>query len=371
MPAPAFIVNRALQTFGSRTTVTDAELASNSTNEAIQANLIADQLRLELLRMAPWDCAFNYTNLTLIASAPGTPENTSPALPLWMKGQPPPPWVYEYCYPVDCARACWIVPQTQTGFMANFVPLSTGIVSGPAPGWQGPPIKFKVSTDQFWSATAVSVASGGSGYVAGDVVMLAVTAPGSPSIGASAQVTVLTVDGNGAVLTCELSTSFRGGGHLGGSYFGQQPNPIPNGLLLTNKFTRLPVCGSDALFNLSSWVSSDQRVILTNQEFAMLAYVSDITDTAVMDPLFTDAWINILGARLIMALAGDKSLANMGIGRANEAVVEARKADANEGLTINDITPDWIRTRGIAFSDYLLTGPYSSFNWGNMFPIYG
>ena len=34
------IVNRALQTIGTRTDVTDGELAGNTTNEAKQANLI-------------------------------------------------------------------------------------------------------------------------------------------------------------------------------------------------------------------------------------------------------------------------------------------------------------------------------------------
>ena len=78
MTSTVDIVNRALQTFGALTTVTSAQLAANSTNEAIQANLIMNNLRDDLLRLAPWDCALKTANLVYISSLPGTPENQSP-----------------------------------------------------------------------------------------------------------------------------------------------------------------------------------------------------------------------------------------------------------------------------------------------------
>ena len=68
MVAQVDIVNEALQVLGTRTTVTAAQLAANSNNEAIQANLIYTRVRDRLLRMAPWNCAFNTTNLTLITA---------------------------------------------------------------------------------------------------------------------------------------------------------------------------------------------------------------------------------------------------------------------------------------------------------------
>src|SRR5215471_18717084 len=104
MPQLVDLVNRSLQTLGTRTTVTSTELANNSSNEAIQANIAYDNVRQALLRMAPWDCAFNTETLTLITSTQGTPENTSPATQLWAKGLPAPPWAYEYQYPADCLR---------------------------------------------------------------------------------------------------------------------------------------------------------------------------------------------------------------------------------------------------------------------------
>src|ERR1700749_3992930 len=129
MTAQVDIVNRALAALGTRTTVTAAELAAQSSNEAIQAQLIYVPYRNQLLRMAPWNCAFNTASLVYITSVPGTPENTSAATTLWQKGQPAPPWAYEYQYPVDCLRACWVTPQTATG-LAGGVPITTAVTGG-------------------------------------------------------------------------------------------------------------------------------------------------------------------------------------------------------------------------------------------------
>jgi len=51
-------------------------------------------------------------------------------------------------------------------------------------------------------------------------------------------------------------------------------------------------------------------------------------------------------------------------------IVEARGTDATEGLKVNDVTPDWLRIRGIDFvEDY--SGPYNTgFNWGASGPVY-
>jgi hypothetical protein len=364
------IVNRALQSFGSRTTVTAAELAAGSTNEAIQANLILQPYRQKLLRMAPWDCAFNYANLSYITSAPGTPENQSPGLVRWQKGIPAPPWNYEYCYPIDCLRACWIVPQFQTGF-AGGVPITSAVTGGAPTFWQGPPIPFKVTIDQFFTNTSVSIRTPGTGYAVGDVITLATLPSTSPPIGAPAKVSVLSVDGSGAILTVELTQELvvSGSGPSGGSYFvGVVPGDQGSAF---NIFTKAPSAGIGAAFNSGGFVRSSQRVILTNQEFATLAYVSDVIDLDTMDPLFIEAWVKILGAGLVRALSGDKATANALIALANEDIMEARKADGNEGLTVNDVTPDWIRTRGVNFMGSMQAGPNFGFEWGGLFPVYG
>src|SRR6516165_7708242 len=154
------IVNRALQCLGTRTTVTPTEFANLSSNEAIQASLVLDQLRDETLRMAPWNCATAFFTMTYISSVPGTPENSSQGTALWQQGQPPPPWAYEYQYPVDCLRPLYIVPQFQSGFASPGVPITTAVTGGSVAFWQGPPVRFKVATDQFFPVTAAAIAAG-------------------------------------------------------------------------------------------------------------------------------------------------------------------------------------------------------------------
>lgn len=369
MTSQTDIVNIALQYLGTRTTVSDAELTNNSSNEAIQANLVLTKLRDELLRMAPWDCGMNTANLTYISSVAGTPENTSAGTTLWQKGQPSPPWSYEYQYPEDCLRACYVIPAFQTGFSGG-VPITTAVTGGSATWWQGPPQKFKVGIDQFYPIVSAVVASGGTGYSVGDILTLVSGPTNAPPIGAPVQLYVLTAPG-GVIGTVAVITQIAGtdSSPQGGSYFKAQTNPVAIGSVAGVGGN--PSSGTGATFNLTPGVLSSQRVILTNQQNATLVYVKRVTDPNVMDPMFQDAWAAILGSRLVMALSGDKTLANQAIAIANDKVVEARKADGNEGLTINDVTPDWIRIRGIDFSDGYLNGPYGNgFDWGAQWPMY-
>lgn len=354
------IVNRALQVIGTRTTVTDAELVAQSTNEAIQANLILTQYRDQLLRLAPWDCALNYANLTYISSVPGTPENTSPATTLWQKGQPAPPWAYEYQYPVDCLRACFIIPANQTG-QAGGIPITTAVTGGAPAFWAGQPIRFKVAIDQFYPVTAAAVVVGGTGYVVGDIITLPLGAVTSPPVGAPVQLRVATAPG-GVVATVTVVNVIQGSATpLGGSYFAVQLGTIAQSSTTGS--------GSGATFTLTQGVQGDQRTILTNQEFATMAYCRQVIDPNVMDSMFQEAWTNLLGAGLVQALTGDKALANQCIGLANKRIEEARKVDGNEGLTINDVTPDWIRIRGIAWTE-AYSGPWSGFDWGSLWPTF-
>lgn len=355
------IVNRALQTIGTRTTVTDAELAGNTTNEAIQANLIYDNVRQDLLRMAPWNCGLFTANLTYIASAPGTPENTSAATTTWVPGQPSPPWAYEYQFPNDCLRACWVVPQYATGFSGG-IPITTAVTGGAPSFWQGQPVRFFVGIDKFFPVTAATVVAGGTNYAVGDIITLASGATSNPPIGAPVQLAVATLAGS-AVATVTVVSQVPGEATpQGGSYFAKQTNPVAQGSTTG--------VGTGATFNLTYGAQSDQRVILTNQEFAILKYVRDVSDVNIFDTQFQSALTHILGARLCMALTGDKGLANASIMLSNAAIMEARKSDGNEALTVNDITPDWIRIRGIYFTEGL-SGPYgTNFDWGSYWPLY-
>lgn len=356
------IVNRSLQAIGSQSTITDIDEVSN---EAIQAKLVYAQLRDDLLRMAPWDCCNNYANLTYITSVPGTPENTSAGTTLWQKGIPAPPWAYEYQYPVDCLKALFVIPQFQTGFSGG-IPITTAVTGGASAWWQGPPAKFKVGIDQFYPVTAATVAVGGTGYAVGDIITLVSGPTTSAPLGAPVQLLVLTAPA-GVINSVSVVNQVSGSATpLGGSYFTVQANPVAQGSIAgVGGGTS---AGTGATFNLTFGAQASQRVILTNQEFATLCYNKQIIDPNVMDPLFIDAWSMILAARLAIPVTGDKTLANMKIGEANNYIMEARKADGNEGTTVNDVTPDWIRARG-GNSNGGLNNPYNTIEWGNTFPL--
>lgn len=351
------IYNLALQVIGTRTTLTDSQIANNNTNEAIQLNLVYAKIRDDILRLAPWDCALKVANLVYITSSPGTSENTSAATTLWQPGQPAPPWAYEYQYPVDCLRACWIIPATQTGF-ASGVPITTAVTGGASAFWQGQPVKYKIQTDQFMPVTSAAVVSGGTGYAVGDIITLTSYQQGSAPIGAPAQLQVTSVGVGDAVTGVSVVNVVSGANPaVGGSYFGIQPNPVAQGSTTG--------VGQGATFNLTQGPIASQRVVLTNQEFATLAYVQQVTDPNLFDPLFQTALFNALGAAVCQALTGDKTLVKTLVQAVNQKIEVARSIDGNEGLSINDVTPDWIRIRGINWTDSYVSGPYTSYDWGN------
>ena len=269
MTSEVDVANRALSLIGTRSQIASFD---EDSNEARNVKLVFHSQRDELLRMAPWNCAFNFANLSLICSAPGTPENPSAGGSTWEKGIPPPPWSYEYAYPSDCLRPVYVVPQFTTGFTSG-VPITTAVTGGAPAFWNGPPVRFKVAVDQIGPA-------------------------GKPS--------------------------------------------------------------SEGL---------DQRVILTNQEQAILAYIKRVTNPDVWDDLFRHALTSALAARLVIALTGDKGLAQLQAENANRHIMSARVMDGNEGLTVNDVTPDWIRTRGISYQAWEFS-PNIMFDWGPMLSMY-
>jgi len=366
MTALVDICNRSLQVLGTRTTVAASEVGPGSTplsNEAIQFNLIFANARDDLLRKAPWNCAMRTANLTYITSSPGTPENTSAATTLWAPGQPPPPWAYEYQYPIDCLRPAFIIPSTQTGFTSG-IPITTAVTGGASSYWWGQPIRYAVQTDYFVPITAAAVANGGTGYNLQDIITLASTPQGSAPIGTPVQLIVSTVGGGGVITSVGIQNVINGAaGSAGGSYFQVQTNPVAQGS--TNG------TGTGATFNLTTGPVAPQRVILTNQEFATLSYVAQVTDPNVMDSLFQTAWINLIASAMMMALKeNSRDKANSLIKLVNEKIMEARVADGNEGLVINDVTPDFIRIRGNAFGNSYTSGPYDGFQWGDCFGMY-
>lgn len=349
------VANLALQKLGTRTTITT--LAEQS-NEATQINLCLEKRRDQLLRMAPWNCGFNFNSLTYITSQPGTPENSASTATVWSKGLPPPQWLYEYQYPVDCLDCVFVMPGLTTGLVQG-IPIFPGTIGVSSQLYGGPAAKFRVGIDQFYGATAATKVSGGSGYVAQEIITLQAPASG---LGAPAQVRVLTVDGSGTILTSELVNQVLGASpSISGSYF-----TLPSG---TQTQGSTSGSGTGATFTLTMQATQQsQRVVWTNMPNAILAYVKQVTDPNVMDPEFIEAWAAIVGATVTMALSGDKQLANLLIGEANRAVSQARADDGNEGLTVNDVTPDWIRVRGWVDPNYEYS-PNIGYDWGPLFSM--
>src|SRR6516162_8547141 len=313
------IANRALIDAGMHKKINSL---TQDSEEAATINALIFLLRDELNRMAPWNCASKYTNLVYMTAQPGTPENSAAGPPLWLPGIPPPQWSYEYQYPPDCLRPRFIIPQYTS--LAGGTPIyPLGTVTGFSPiGWSGPALKYEVASDQFFPVTAAAVATGGVGYVVGDTITLAqpsftFTQGSFPSggapfvsytmpVGAPAILTVAGIGGGGAVTSVSVVNQIFDeptGTVVGGSYFSTQ-NPTGVGQQNTSG------SGTGATFNLTFGAQGAQRVILSNQESAILCYNTRVTDPNVMDEWFQDAWVAILAARLVFQLSGDKALAN-------------------------------------------------------------
>ena len=89
-------------------------------------------------------------------------------------------------------------------------------------------------------------------------------------------------------------------------------------------------------------------VILTNQPQATFVYTSRITNPNLFDGQFVEAFRFLLGARMCMRLTGDKQATLAAWKKADDLCKAAAASNGNEGLTIIDSVPDWIKVRGYA-----------------------
>lgn len=93
---------------------------------------------------------------------------------------------------------------------------------------------------------------------------------------------------------------------------------------------------------------NDTRVILTNQPNAIAIYTKRILDPTLYDDSFVHAFAGYLAHLVIMPLTGDKQRAQYAFQYAQNAINAAAVENGDEGLTIVDNQPDWIRVRGYA-----------------------
>jgi hypothetical protein len=107
------------------------------------------------------------------------------------------------------------------------------------------------------------------------------------------------------------------------------------------------------------------KVILTNQPAAQFVYTTLITDTSLMDESFITALWNYLAHLLARPLSGDKTLAKQCYEFAQATCNKAQADNGNEGLTVIDVMPDWMRVRGYTddwqypIGSYTLMAPQS------------
>lgn len=97
------VCNLSLLAIGQRTQIsslTESSTAANACNTYFQF------LYEMVARSAYWNCLRQQKTLSLLAAAPGTPENPlGTTLPF-----PPTPWLYAYQLPPDCLDARYIIP---------------------------------------------------------------------------------------------------------------------------------------------------------------------------------------------------------------------------------------------------------------------
>ena len=93
------------------------------------------------------------------------------------------------------------------------------------------------------------------------------------------------------------------------------------------------------------------KVILTNQPQATFVYTGLVTNTELYDDQFVEALSVMLGARVCFQLTGDRQLAKDLMAQGEAMCLAASASNGNEGLTVIDSLPDWIRVRGYA-ADY-------------------
>lgn len=106
---------------------------------------------------------------------------------------------------------------------------------------------------------------------------------------------------------------------------------------------------------------NDRNVLLTNQPQAILVYTKRITNPNLFDAPFVDAFALYLASRVAFQLTGDRQLARDIFGRADDLTKSARASNGNEGITVIDSVPDWIRVRGY-YSDWAYPPGSISFN---------
>ncbi len=125
--------------------------------------------------------------------------------------------------------------------------------------------------------------------------------------------------------------------------FQSQPGTVPSQTTLPDYI------GAPVRFLVSGDLDASGNpidVVLTNQYQAIGVYTSNNIITTNMDPDFVEAFALILGWKIAFTLTGDKGLAKGLRDDAQGLLIRAQARNGDEGLTVIDQVPDWVRVRG-------------------------
>nr|WP_198983065.1 hypothetical protein [Herbaspirillum sp. ASV7] len=127
-----------------------------------------------------------------------------------------------------------------------------------------------------------------------------------------------------------------------------QVTPVPGGVSVPSPVAAV---GPPVKFLLSTDTDASGnpiQVILTNQPQAVGVYTFRNQNTQMFDSLFVQCLTHYLGARVCIALTGDKVMMKNALEMAHQYSLDAQAKNGNEGITVIDSMPEWIRVRGYA-----------------------
>jgi len=127
--------------------------------------------------------------------------------------------------------------------------------------------------------------------------------------------------------------------------------------------------GQAVRFEVMSDLDEDDnmiKVVCANISQALVKYTVKEPPIEMWDISFVEMLSDALASQIAMTLTGNANVVKLMAAKANEAILEARERDGNEGLTIVDHVPDWLQIRGVGgvFSSYDGIGPVA---WGPLF----
>ena len=293
---PTDIAVEALDAIGSETTIADIEEGSREARVLVRKYWTCLQ---QLLRGAHWDFARKLVPLTMLADATGNTPNVGTKVVQ--------PWLYEYAYPTDCAKA-------------RFVPhsgVNPNVIAG---NWAAPSI---------W----------GDGLVVNPPVVIppgAFGAAGAPN---------------------PIVAGPPSGRHLRPAKF------------ILSADTNYPPLPGQELWAIPGVGNMGRTVVLTNVYQAQLCYTDIVLEPQRWDPLFRAAMVAFLASEVALPLTKDKKLGltirDQQIKIAKMKLDVARVANGNEGWQNNDINVDWMAVRrGEQWNDPWWGPRGERYDWG-------